>query len=389
MRVGLVCPYPWDVPGGVMAHVRDLAETLTDLGHDVALLAPVVDSDGPLPANLTDAGRPLPIPYNGSIARLLFGPVSFTRVRRWLRNGIDGQGFDVLHVHEPTAPSVALLAAYAATGPIVATFHTSNARSRLLSAAEPVLTPALEKVSARIAVSPAARRTVVEHLGGDCVEIPNGVAVARFAEASPSPAYGDAAVVGFVGRVDESRKGLAVLLAAWPRIRAAVPQAQLVVAGPGEPPDEAAGMDGVTLLGLVSEEDKAALLRRADVFCAPNLGGESFGIVLLEAMAAGAPVVASNLDAFGRVLADGRAGLLVPTDDPPVLAHAVIGLLADPAGRADLVERGRARARDFDWREVARRVVTVYDTVAPAVGHPIVSLDPAAAEEPTDLVPAD
>src|SRR4051794_4216103 len=118
MRVGLVCPYPWDVPGGVMAHVRDLAETLTALGHDVAVLAPVMDSSGPLPDNLTDAGRPLPVPYNGSVARLLFGPVSFARARRWLRAGIDGESFDVLHVHEPTAPSVSLLAAYAATGPI-------------------------------------------------------------------------------------------------------------------------------------------------------------------------------------------------------------------------------------------------------------------------------
>ncbi|HVU73555.1 MAG TPA: glycosyltransferase family 4 protein [Mycobacteriales bacterium] len=389
MRVGLVCPYPWDVPGGVMAHVRDLGESLTELGHDVAVLAPVVDSDGPLPEYLTDAGRPLPIPYNGSVARLLFGPVSFARVRRWLRAGIDGDGFDVLHVHEPTAPSVALLAAYAATGPIVATFHTSNTRSRLLSAAEPLLTPALEKVAARIAVSPAARRTVVDHLGGDCVEIPNGVAVARYVEAAPATQYGDGPVVAFVGRVDESRKGLAVLLAAWPRIREAVADARLVVAGPGEPPEEAEGLDGVTLLGLISEEDKAALLRRADVFCAPNLGGESFGIVLLEAMAAGAPVVASNLDAFRRVLADGRAGLLVPTDDRPALADAVIGLLGDPAARADLVTRGTARAAEFDWRSVARQVLTVYDTVAPSAGHPVVTLDPTAAAEPSELEPAD
>src|SRR5919205_2330202 len=184
MKVGLVCPYPWDVPGGVQGHVHDLAEALIRLGHDVSVLAPVDDEDDPrlqLPAYVVPAGRTVPIPYNGSVARLLFGVVSATRVRRWLRDG----NFDVLHVHEPAAPSISLLACWWATGAIVATMHTSNPRSRTLSLLVPAVQPAYEKILGRIAVSEPARRTMVEHLGGDAVLIPNGVAVQRYSNATP------------------------------------------------------------------------------------------------------------------------------------------------------------------------------------------------------------
>jgi phosphatidylinositol alpha-mannosyltransferase len=362
VRIGIVCPYPWDVPGGVLAHVRDLAETLIASGHDVVVLAPVESSKTALPSYVTDAGRPVRIPYNGSVARLLLGPVSWSRTRRWVRQ----REMDVLHVHEPTAPSVSLLAAYAADGPMVATFHTSNARSRLLTAAEPLLTPALEKVVGRIAVSPAARRTVVEHLGGDCVEIPNGVDVARFASATALPEPSTGPVVAFIGRVDEPRKGLAVLLEAWPAVLAAVADAELLVAGPGVagrlPP-------GVRTLGQVDEPTKAALLARAaadGVFCAPNLGGESFGIILLEAMAAGAPVVASDLEAFRRVLDDGAAGVLVPPEDPERLARELVSLLTDAPGRQRLATVGRAVADRYDWGIVAARVVEVYEAAVSA-----------------------
>jgi len=393
VRVGLVCPYAWDVPGGVMAHVRDLAEALLAEGHRVSVLTPRVDGDAPLPGYAVDAGRPVPIPYNGSVARLLLGPVSYTRVRRWVRAGIDGAPFDVLHVHEPTAPSVALLACYVASGPIVGTFHTSNVRSRLLSAAEPLLTPALEKVRARIAVSPAARRTIVEHLGGDAVEIPNGVAVRRFAAAEPWPSYDGVPTVAFVGRIDEPRKGLGTLLAAWPLLRTR--GARLLVAGPGEPPANVP--PGVELLGTVSEGDKARLYRTAAVYCAPNLGGESFGIVLLEAMAAGAAVVASDLEAFRRVLAGGRAGLLVPPGQPAALAATLDRLLGDGPARDRLRTAGAEEVVRYDWPRVARSVVEVYETVRdgdavladgalPAEGDGVDLV--AAEQEPPALAPA-
>jgi phosphatidylinositol alpha-mannosyltransferase len=177
VKVGITCPYTWDVPGGVQAHVRDLADHLVALGHEVSVLTPVDDPDeADLPAYVVPAGRAVPVPYNGSVARLVFGPLSLARTRRWLR---DGQ-FDVLHLHEPTVPSVSMMACVAADGPMVATFHTATARSRALQVFGTALQPVLEKLSGRIAVSPAARRVVVEHLGGDAVLIPNGVDVARF-----------------------------------------------------------------------------------------------------------------------------------------------------------------------------------------------------------------
>src|SRR5712692_10042560 len=146
MRVGIVCPYTWDVPGGAQEHVRDLAEALIDLGHQVSVISPA-DDDAPLPGYVVPAGRAVPVPYNGSVARLAFGFLSVSRVRRWVREG----GFDLLHVHEPMAPSLSLLACWVASGPIVATFHTAMLRSRVLHAAHPVLQSALEKISARIA----------------------------------------------------------------------------------------------------------------------------------------------------------------------------------------------------------------------------------------------
>ena len=175
MRVGIACPYTWDVPGGVQEHIRDLAEALIDLGHQVSVISPA-DDDTPLPGYVVPAGRAVPVPYNGSVGRLAFGFLSASRVRRWVRDG----GFDVLHVHEPTAPSLSLLACWVADGPIVATFHTANPRSRVLHAAQPILQSALEKISGRIAVSEEARTTLVEHVGGDAVLIPNGIAVRRF-----------------------------------------------------------------------------------------------------------------------------------------------------------------------------------------------------------------
>src|SRR5947209_5632674 len=251
MRIGLVSPYPWDVPGGVVAHVRDLAEVLIARGHDVSVMTPVDDEDALLPAYVTRAGRTVPVPFNGSVSRLLFGPVSATRVRSWLHDG----KFDVLHLHSPETLSLSLLALFNARGPIVATFHAANPRSRVLAMMQSPLQVRLEKLSGRIAVSPAARKTIVEHLGADAVLIPNGVHVARYADASPLPGWpGDDGSLAFVGRVDEPRKGLDVLLAAFAQLRAGRPGLRLLVAGPGEYGDLP---DGVTALGLVSEADKA------------------------------------------------------------------------------------------------------------------------------------
>ncbi|ARF54424.1 glycosyltransferase family 4 protein [Streptomyces gilvosporeus] len=363
MKIGIVCPYAWDVPGGVQFHIRDLAEHLIHLGHEVSVLAPS-DDETPLPPYVVSAGRAVPVPYNGSVARLNFGFLSAARVRRWLQNG----AFDVIHIHEPASPSLGLLSCWAAQGPIVATFHTSNPRSRAMIAAYPILQPALEKISARIAVSEYARRTLVEHLGGDAVVIPNGVDVDFFARAEPKPAW-QGRTIGFIGRIDEPRKGLPVLMKALPAILAEVPDARLLVAGRGDEDEAVAQLppdlrSRVEFLGMVSDEDKARLLRSVDLYIAPNTGGESFGIILVEALSAGAPVLASDLDAFAQVLDQGEAGELFTNEDADALAATAVRLLRDPKRLAELRDRGAKHVRRFDWSTVGADILAVYETVA-------------------------
>ncbi len=364
MKVGLVSPYPWDVPGGVVAHIRDLAETLIEFGHDVSVISPVDDEDAPLPAWVTRAGRSVPVPFNGSVSRLVFGPMSLARVRRWLHDG----DFDVLHLHSPETLSLSLLALMNARGPIVATFHAANPRSRVLAMLQSPLQVHIEKIVGRIAVSPAARKTIVEHLGADAVVIPNGVHVDRYAKAEPLDGWpGEGKAIGFVGRIDEPRKGLDTLLDAMPYLWRDRPQLRLLVAGPGEldrPVD-----DRVVPLGQVDEETKARVYRSVDVFVAPNTGGESFGIILLEAMAAGAPVVASDLDAFRRVLETtdgGSAGLLATVGDPESIAHACLTILASDTRSVHMRRSGEHVVRRYDWTVVAREVVRVYETTIAA-----------------------
>ncbi len=372
MRIGIVSPYSFDVPGGVQNHIVDLAEALIALGHEVSVLAPA-DEDSNLPPYVVAAGRALPLPYNGSVARIAFGPVSTARVRRWLARG----AFDVLHVHEPLTLSLSLLAVLSARGPVVATFHTAMTRSRALSAAQGMLQLVLEKITARIAVSALARKVQVEHLDGGAVEIPNGVAVAKFSHAEPLDGWpgecgpGHGGTLGFLGRFTESRKGFALLRQAFVTLAPHRPGLRLLVAGPGDRDELYDGIpadlhDRVTFLGLVSETDKARMLRSVDVYVAPNTGGESFGMILTEAMAAGAPIVASDLDAFRRVLDGGYAGVLFPVGDAEALTRTVADLLDDPAGRAALADRARAAVQVFDWPSVANRVLEVYATAIEA-----------------------
>ncbi len=369
MRVGLVCPYTWDVPGGVQEHIRDLAEALMELGHEVSVASPA-DEDAVLPGYVVPVGRAVAVPYNGSVARLSFGPLTANKVRRWVKEG----NFDLLHVHEPAAPSPSLLACWVADIPIVATVHGANLRSRALHVAEPMIRSATEKISGWIAVSEAARSTLVRHLGGDAVLIPNGVTISRYEKAEALPGWpGPGGAIGFLGRMDEPRKGLALLLRAFETVGAARPDLRLLIAGPGDAVDVAARVpaalrDRVVLLGQVSEAVKVQVYHSVDVFCAPNTGGESFGIVLAEAMAAGAPIVASDLDAFRRVLRGGRAGELFVNGDSDDLAAAIGRLLDDPERRAALSAAASAAVRDYDWPKIAKDVEQVYATVLPAAG---------------------
>jgi phosphatidylinositol alpha-mannosyltransferase len=375
MRIGIVCPYSLDVPGGVQLHVRDLAETLIAMGHRVSVLAPA-DEDQVLPSYVVAAGRAVAVPYNGSVARLNFGPISAARVRRWLKEG----DFDVLHVHEPMAPSLSLLAVMASDVPIVATFHTAMTRSRAMSAGRRVAQLVLEKITARIAVSALARKVQVEHLDGGAVEIPNGVAMAKFAGAQPLTGYPrEGGTIGFLGRFTESRKGFPVLVDALEEIMPSRPGLRLLLAGPGDLDEvelPALVAQRTDFLGKVSEVDKARMLRSIDIYVAPNTGGESFGMILTEAMAAGSAVVASDLDAFRRVLDSGRAGELFPTGDSAALARVLGELLDDDARRHELGRLASKAAARFDWPVVAEQVLEVYATAIDAYAD-----EPRAREE--------
>ncbi len=374
LRVGIVCPYSFDAPGGVQFHVRDLAQALEAQGHVVSVLAPA-DEDTPVPDVVTPAGPSVPVRYNGSVARLAFGPRAAARVRRW----IDAGQFDVLHLHEPMTPSLSMLALWIAEGPVVATFHTAQVRSRALQVAYPLLRQSLEKIAARIAVSEDARRTLIDHLGGDAVVIPNGVYVDTFAAAPTQEQWkgtAEAPTIAFLGRLDEPRKGLEVLATAAPRILARVPGTRFLVAGRGDAGRQAAeaalGAHAASFewLGGVSDEDKATLLGSVDLYIAPQTGGESFGIVLVEAMSAGACVVASDLGAFRRVLDDGAAGRLFRTGDVDDLADQVLAALADPDGTRERREQATRFVRRFDWSAVTEQVLAVYE-MAVAAGEAI------------------
>ena len=366
MRIGLVCPYSFDEPGGVQAHMLDLASVFLDQGHFVQVLGPA-SAKTEVPDFVFKGGGSIPISYNGSVARLSVGPQVSKRVKEFIREG----NFDVLHIHEPNSPSYSMRALRIAEGPIVATYHASAANSRLLQLAKPILNPMLDKIRGGIAVSEMARRWQVEQLGGDPVLIPNGVDTSVYAGArklheeklalaeTNGESSNDLIEIVFLGRLDESRKGLDVLLDALEHIHRPI---RVTVMGGGH----ARSRPGVDFVGRVSDLDKATILGRADIYVAPNRGGESFGIVLVEAMAAGCAVVASDLEAFAAVCdadAPQPAGLLFKNGDARDLAAKITHLIDDDAARHELIAAGTKRSQQYDWDHVAAAVMQVYETV--------------------------
>ncbi|AGP30881.1 glycosyltransferase [Corynebacterium terpenotabidum Y-11] len=380
LKIGMVCPYSFDEPGGVQIHAIELCEELRRRGHEVSLIGPG-SADADVPDFVELGTGVVSVPYNGSVARLAFGPKTWRHLRAW----IAAHDFDLVHIHEPNSPSYSMITLVQTDGPLVATYHASASKSRLLRIALPVLRPLLEKIHAGIAVSEEARRWQVEMLSGDPVLIPNGVETGNYRDATPMPGLDpDRPRLMFLGRFEEPRKGFPLLLGALPEILAAVPDLEIIVAGGGDVTElhqqlrkaKISWVDGVgdgatdgdapasvRILGRVSDGDKAAALAASDVYVAPNTGGESFGIVLVEAMAAGAAVVASDIPAFAAVTDHGRAGRLFANGSRRDLARVVVNLFADEDGRRRLIERGTARSRDFDWDTVTTRVEQVYETV--------------------------
>ncbi len=363
MRIGIVCPYSLDRPGGVQLHVIDLAQALLDRGHEVSVLAPAAPRT-PVPAFVKTAGRSFPFKYNGSTARITFGLMAAARVRAWMADG----NFDIVHLHEPGAMSLSLIAMWARLGPTVATFHTSNDDSTLMRLGKPWIKPGYEVLDARIAVSPSAARTVKDHLRLDATHIiPNGVATSAYKGARPRVEWQgtkNAPTVGILGRLDEPRKGLDDFLDAIPHVRVRYPRARFLIAGRFSDRVAArAARAGAEVVGELNEAEKASFMASVDVYCAPNTGGESFGIVLVEAMAAGAAVVASDLQAF-RDVATNEAGevcvALHAVEDAHDLGRAIVSVLEDPDERKALAQRGRERAGTFDWHQVAPRIEETY-----------------------------
>jgi len=360
LKIGIVCPYSWDTPGGVQNHIRDLAEFLIAAGHEVSVLAPAADEQN-LPAYVVNAGKPISIPYNGAVARVLFGPVAFARVRQWISQG----DFDLLHLHEPAIPSISLLACWAADGPMVGTFHAAAKRQKIIFAIGPILEPAIEKLSARIAVSEAARLTLTDHLDTDAVVIPNGIYASRYAEGKSQEKW-QGNTLGFIGRFEEPRKGLSILLGALPVIARFAPDVKVFVAGPGDPTEIQEEIDPqlrhrFEFLGKISEEEKADFMSSVSIYVAPNTGGESFGIILAEALAGGACVVASDIPAFDDLLGHGQYGALFKSEDSTDLAKVIIDLLRDDKKRSELASKGQARGQSFDWKIVAQQIYSVYE----------------------------
>jgi len=354
VRIGIICPYSLTLPGGVQGQVLGLARVLRSIGHPTRVLGPC---DGPPPdTGVTPLGDSLPTAANGSIAPIAPDVSCALRTIRALRD----EDFDVLHLHEPLAPGATTTALFLAQSPMVGTFHAAGG-----SLAYDLLNRPVRWLSRRMdrvfAVSDDAATMARESLGGDYEVLFNGVEVQRSREATPWPT--DGPTIFFIGR-HEPRKGLAVLLDAMAGLGSDV---RLWVAGVGPQTEElrarVAGDVRVQWLGRISDEERTARIRGADVFCAPSLHGESFGVVLLEGMACDTPVVASEIPGYAKVARGGGDALLVPPGDAEALARAIAKVLADPVLADRLVAAGRERAEEFSMRRLANHYLEAYSSV--------------------------
>lgn len=365
MKIGLVCPYVYPAGGGVAQHVQFLYQGLRMRGHDVRILTA---SHGPQRASEGDIirlGVGFSVPINASVGTLTFSPRYLSQIGRMLER----EQFDVLHFHEPFVPFLSLFLLRESTSVNIATFHAYAGFSPSYEFGSRTLRGYAGRLHGRIAVSAAARHFIDRFFPGDYKVIPNGVDVARFATAVPIARWQDGTPnVLFVGR-HEPRKGLLDLLKAHRILRRTGGKSRLLIVGSGPQEREARryvatrGLNGVEFLGRVSDDEKAQLYKTADVFASPATGGESFGIVLLEAMAAGTPIVASDIHGYKGVVRRGREGLLVPPRQPRELAIAIDRLVGDPALREQMGAAGQVRAEEFSWPRVTAKVDDYYGFV--------------------------
>ena len=366
MRVAVVSPYSWSVPGGVNNVVINLVTHLEEAGHEVSIIAPAsaaAKQAKDLPPNFMRAGRTIPVPSNGSIAHVSAWPFMIHKMHRLLTK----HQFDLVHVHEPGTPAVGSAAVLAAKMPVVATFHSAGRAKDYYQRWAPLATRILACISVRIAVSEAARDCVSAHFPGDYRIIPNGIDIQPYARART--AKKTKGRILYIGR-PEPRKGLTVLIDSFASLRERLPGVSLALVGTSEEQlralyhkktdDSSERFKGVVALGNLGEAEKIEQMGMAEVMCAPSLGGESFGIVLTEAMAAGLPVVASDIDGYRAVLADGANGVLVPPGDAGALETALFKTLSNEELRRQLSEDGIKRAERYSWDSVINQIEEAY-----------------------------
>jgi phosphatidylinositol alpha-mannosyltransferase len=358
MKIVLTCPYDWHAPGGVRVHVLDLSERLRARGHTVLVLAPGgAEASEPW---VRIVGRPVSIPYNRSTAPIAPWPATARRVREELRRFRP----DIVHAHEPFPPSTSLFAVRASSAPVIATFHSGAERSLLFDAAAPVLRRLAGRIDVRVAVSRAAELFAARRVGGEFEIVPNGVDLERFGTAEPAELPPGRAML-FVGRLHE-RKGFAGAVGAFSLLAPRFPDLRLVVVGEGPERDAVDRLPDalrarVLMVGALSNREWPRYAAASSVFVAPNVGGESFGMILVEAMAAGVPVVATRIPGFEEVVTHGVNGLLVPARNPAALAASVARVLEDPALADRLSAAGRVRAEACSWERVTDRLEALYE----------------------------
>ena len=374
MKIALVSPYDYPYPGGVTEHIAALDKYFRALGHDTRIIAASTTNEDVLGEHVIKvSGAVSPVPFSGSTARITLSPQVYRRVKKILRD----EKFDVVHVHEPTVPMLSLVVLRHSHAVNVGTFHAYRESNVVYEYMRPLFQRVFNRLDGRIFVSDAVREYIIQYFPGDYTIIPNGIDCERFSSPAIQPIeqFNDGRPnILFVGRMDK-RKGFRHLLRAYPRIKEAIPDARLIVVGAFEDKDKAQflrysrahRLHGVHFVGYVSPEELPRYYRTANLFCAPNTGFESFGIILLEAMAAGVPIIASDIAGFRDVLQDESEGLLVPPENARELARAAIDLLRDPTRRAEMGACGKRKAAQYDWSIIAQRVLSYYEELIAAL----------------------